>query len=174
MKTSRSTKLTNLIVLGLLGALATGVAIGMQSTISSRVGSLIGSFKAGVMINFVGGILAALIFTALLIIKGRGYWQFSGSAGWYIAAAGALGIVIITGIAYSLRLTGVAAGLSAVILGTIGCFCDRGYEGIRRITRSNSDQLDENHWPGGDRCWRFPVAAQEIVGERTDSITNDS
>jgi drug/metabolite transporter (DMT)-like permease len=43
------------ILFGVLAALATGVAIGTQSTISSRIGAVIGPFRTGMLVNFVGG-----------------------------------------------------------------------------------------------------------------------
>ena len=68
--------MTGVIILGLFVALAAGIAIGTQSTITSRIGTLIGSFRTGVMVNLAGGLVAALIFAILLIVKGNGFWQF--------------------------------------------------------------------------------------------------
>ena len=109
--------MTIYLVIGLIGALATGFAIGFQSTLSSKIGNLIGSFRSGVMINFIGGMLAALFFVVLLIVKGKEFWQMPGISLTLIVIAGALDIMIITGIAFSLQRIGVAAGLAAVILG---------------------------------------------------------
>jgi bacterial/archaeal transporter family-2 protein len=117
MNSKRRVLLTNLVLLGILTALATGIAIGVQSTLSSRIGSLIGNFKTGVLMNTIGGFIAGLIFLTLLIIKGKGFWQLPGTALAMLIIAGALGILIITGVSFSLQKAGVAAGLATLILG---------------------------------------------------------
>lgn len=119
MNSQRRIVLTNLVILGVMTALFTGIAIGAQSTLSSRIGGLIGNFKTGVLMNAIGGLIASLIFVTLLIIKGKGFWQLQGPALVMLVIAGALGIMIITGISFSLQKTGVAAGLATVILGQL-------------------------------------------------------
>lgn len=110
-------QLTTYLVLGVIGALLTGIAIGAQSTLSSKIGTLIGSFKTGVLMNFIGGSLAGLIFVVLLIINGKEYAKAPPVAWLLLVIAGALGIMIITGVAFSLQRAGVAAGLATLILG---------------------------------------------------------
>lgn len=110
-------QLTTYLVLGVIGALLTGLAIGAQSTLSSKIGTLIGSFKTGVLMNFIGGSLAGLIFVVLLIINGKEYAKAPPVAWLLLVIAGALGIMIITGVAFSLQRAGVAAGLATLILG---------------------------------------------------------
>ncbi|KAF0112267.1 MAG: hypothetical protein FD147_328 [Chloroflexi bacterium] len=117
MNAKRRIILTNLVVLGIVGALFTGIAIGAQSTLSSRIGSLIGNFKTGVLMNSIGGMIAGLFFLVLLLVKGKGFWQLPSTSLAMLIFAGALGILIVTGISFSLQKTGVAAGLATVILG---------------------------------------------------------
>jgi transporter family-2 protein len=117
MKSKRRIILTNLVLLGIITALATGITIGVQSTLSTRIGSLIGNFKTGVLMNAIGGCIAGLIFLVLLIVKGKGFWQLHGTALAMLIVAGALGILIITGVSFSLQKAGVAAGLATLILG---------------------------------------------------------
>lgn len=117
MKSKRRINLTYLVLLGILAALITGITIGMQSTLSSRIGSLIGDFKTGVLLNAIGGLIAGLIFIILLMVKGKGFWQFPGTTLVMLIVAGAMGILIITGVSFSLQKAGVAAGLATLILG---------------------------------------------------------
>ena len=117
MQSKRRIKLTNLVLMGVLAALATGIAIGVQSTLSSRIGGIIGNFKTGVLMNAIGGLIAGLIFITLLVVKGRGFWQTPGTAMVLLIIAGALGIVIITGVSFSMQKAGVAVGLATLILG---------------------------------------------------------
>ena len=112
-----SKKMSMYLVVGVIGALLTGIAIGAQSTLSSRIGTLIGSFKTGVMMNLIGGALAGLILVVLMLVNGKHYAQITPIAGILLTIAGALGIFIITGVAFSLQRAGVAAGLATLILG---------------------------------------------------------
>ncbi len=117
MQSKRRIILTNIVLMGVLAALATGIAIGVQSTLSSRIGGMIGNFKTGVLMNAIGGLIAGLIFITLLIVKGKGFWQTPVTALVLLIIAGALGIVIVTGVAFSMQKAGVAVGLATLILG---------------------------------------------------------
>lgn len=117
MNSSRQLKVSTYLALGVIGALITGLAIGSQSTLSSRIGTLIGSFKTGVLMNLVGGALAGLVFIVLLLVNGRDFLKIPAVSWGLLTAAGALGIIIITGVAFSLQRAGVAAGLATIILG---------------------------------------------------------
>lgn len=124
------------LVMGVIGALITGLAIGAQSTLSSRVGTIIGSFRTGVLTNLMGGMIAGLILVVLLIINGKEYIKIPAVAIILLVIAGALGIMIITGVAFSLQRAGVAAGLATIILGqmVISLVADaRGWGGAEPI-----------------------------------------
>lgn len=124
------------LFMGVIGALLTGIAIGAQSTLSSRVGTIIGSIRTGVLTNFIGGVLAGLILVVLLIINGKAYIKIPAVATLLLVIAGALGIMIITGVAFSLQRAGVAAGLATIILGqmVISLVADaRGWGGAEPI-----------------------------------------
>lgn len=107
------------ILIGVLGALATGLAIGAQSTLSSLIGAIVGSVRTGMFMNFIGGIIAGLFILAFSLIGGKGYWHLPSKAIWMLVIAGALGIMIISGVSFSLQHTGVAAGLATIILGQL-------------------------------------------------------
>ncbi len=123
-------------MIGVIGALLTGIAIGVQSTFSSRIGTLIGSFKTGVLMNLVGGALAGLVCIVLVLVNGRVYLKSPPIAWLLLVIAGALGILIITGVAFSLQRAGVAAGLATIILGqmAVSILADaRGWGGAEPI-----------------------------------------
>jgi bacterial/archaeal transporter family-2 protein len=105
------------LLFGILAALATGIAIGSQSTISSRIGAVIGSVRTGMLVNFTGGLMAGLLLLGFTAFQGRSVWSIPSSVIGLLLIGSALGIVIITGVAFSLQLTGVAAGLATIILG---------------------------------------------------------
>jgi bacterial/archaeal transporter family-2 protein len=105
------------LIFGILAALATGVAIGTQSTISSRIGAVIGPVRTGMLVNFTGGIMAGLLLLGFTVFQGRSVWQMPTPVLVLLLVGSALGILIITGVSFSLQLTGVAAGLATIILG---------------------------------------------------------
>lgn len=107
------------ILTGALVALLTGIAIGLQSTISSRAGALIGEVRTGLLTNFLGGIIAAALVLLFLLREGREAWQISPTVVGFVSLSGLLGIVIITGVSFSLQRAGIAAGLATIILGQL-------------------------------------------------------
>jgi len=107
----------NVIIIGGLGAFATGIAISFQAYLSGRAGSLVGPIKTGLWTNFLGGALAGLIILALQFLGNNAHNSLTKNALGLILTSGALGIIIITGIAYSINLAGVTAGVAAVFLG---------------------------------------------------------
>ena len=109
----------SVIILGVAGALVTGIAIGMQATLSSRIGGLIGPIRTGLLTNFVGGVLAGLIVLGLILNQGSAAWRLPRTAAIMLVVAGALGLLIITGVAFSLQRIGVTAGVAALILGQL-------------------------------------------------------
>lgn len=106
------------MIVALVGAVGTGLAIGTQATLNTWAGRLVGPIRTGLLVNFAGGILAGLLLLGLGI---TGQLSLSGSlrspAIPIFVAAGALGIGIIGGVAYSLPRTGIAAGVAAIFFG---------------------------------------------------------
>ncbi len=107
------------ILVGALVALLTGIAIAVQSTMTSRVGSLIGDFRTGILTNTMGGIAAGSLMLIWLLREGPATWKVPPMALGITAISGILGILIITGISFSLQRAGIAAGLASVILGQL-------------------------------------------------------
>ena len=106
------------ILIAVSVALISGLAIGIQSSLISVAGKITGATLTGLLVNFLGGAAAGLVLTVIYIRQGN--TAFSGiqipTIG-MIFTAGLLGIAIITGIAFSLPKTGIAAGLAAIIAG---------------------------------------------------------
>jgi transporter family-2 protein len=107
------------IIVGAFGALATGVAIGVQATLTSRVGGIIGNIRTGLLTNFLGGAIAGAVVLILFWQQGSGAWKIPTTAVVMVAVSGTLGILIITGLSFSLQRAGVAAGLATIILGQL-------------------------------------------------------
>jgi transporter family-2 protein len=107
----------NVILIGGLGAFATGIAIALQAYLSGRAGDLVGPIKTGLWTNFLGGALAGLIILTIRFIDKDASTTLTQNAFITIFISGALGIIIITGIAFSINLAGVTAGVAAIFLG---------------------------------------------------------
>jgi len=130
----------NTVLLGLAGALLTGLLIGVQSSLSNRSGQIIGPLRTGILTNVLGGGAAFLLLLTLLAVSwirtGR-VWEIPPrQAFWMLASAGLIGILIIMGVSFSLRYTGVVAGLGTIILGqmVISAVIDSsGWLGLERI-----------------------------------------
>ena len=80
------------VIVALIVAVGSGLAIGVQSTFTNWGGRLIGSIGTGLLVNVSGGTLAALI---LLLFSNRltglNAQTFRGAAP-FVIAAGALGL----------------------------------------------------------------------------------
>ena len=107
----------NVIIIGGLGAFATGLAIALQSYLSGKAAGLVGAVKTGLWTNLLGGILAGLLILTFRIVSKDESGGLPRSTLLMILGSGALGIFIISGIAYSINLAGVTAGVAAVFLG---------------------------------------------------------
>jgi transporter family-2 protein len=126
----------NMMVVGGVTALVTGIFIGIQSLLSGKAGNIIGPINTGFWTNFLGGSLAGLIILGITLIKGFDVVKITRPALWITLASGLLGIMIIMGISFSISRAGVAAGLSAVIFGQLlfGALSDTyGWGGVEPI-----------------------------------------
>ena len=109
----------NAVVAGVLAALCTGVAIGAQSTLSSRAGLSIGPIRTGLLTNIAGGVAALLAFGFTWVQPTAEEGNLSTPVLVMLVASGVLGVFIIMGVAFALQQTGVTAGLATIILGQL-------------------------------------------------------
>jgi transporter family-2 protein len=107
------------MIVGAFAALATGVAIGIQATLTSRAGGIIGNIRTGLLTNFLGGVIAGVAVLVLFFLHGSGAWKMPINTVGMVAVSGTFGVLIITGISFSLQRAGVAAGLATIILGQL-------------------------------------------------------
>ncbi len=107
----------NAILMGGAAALITGIAIGVQSFLSGRAGTMIGPVNTGFWTNFLGGSLAGILMLVLSRFINPEIGVITKPAFLITLISGALGILIIMGISFSISRAGMAAGLAAVIFG---------------------------------------------------------
>ncbi len=134
------------MIVALVVAVGSGIAIGLQSTLNSWIGRLLGSTSTGLLVNFAGGVIAGALLLFLAPRQDVVQWgALRGTTPLIILAAGVLGTAIITGLAYSLPRIGIAAGLSAIIL-------------RQMVVAVAADSLG---WGGGEP---IPLGAARIAG----------
>ena len=104
------------IGLALVVAVLSGLAIGVQATLNSAAGKIVGATLTGLLVNFTGGAAAGVILAVMYLRLGNGgFSNLNPTSLGIIFASGLLGIGIITGVAYAFPKTGVAAGSAAII-----------------------------------------------------------
>lgn len=126
----------NVVLIGGITALVTGIFIGIQSMLSGQAENAIGSVNTGFWINFMGGSLASVLMLAIGAIWGFDVVKITRPALIPVLISGALGIMIIMGISFSISRAGVAAGLATIIWGQMafGALADTlGWGGIDPI-----------------------------------------
>lgn len=92
----------NMIIIGGLSALGTGILIGIQSMLSGQAGNMIGAINTGFWTNFLGGILAGLLILGVGIVNGFDTIGVTRSAFSILLISGALGVAIIIGVSFSI------------------------------------------------------------------------
>lgn len=104
-------------LLALLVAAMAGAAMAVQGTLNSVLGKVIGLLEATFVVHIVG---TAVILGAILAVR-RGFGDLTlvGEAPWYTYLGGALGVVIIISVAFSIPRTGVANATTAIIVGQV-------------------------------------------------------
>ncbi len=111
-------------IVGVLG----GIAIGFQNPLAAMLGRRLGILES-VFIIHIGGALVAGVPLLLLGGGGLAAWR---AAPPYALAAGALGVVLIGAIAFTIPRIGVAAAVGVIVAAqlTIGAWLDHhGYLG---------------------------------------------
>jgi transporter family-2 protein len=107
------------IITGSLVALVTGLAIAVQSTLTSRAGSMIGDVRTGIFTNLMGGIAAGAFLIVMVLQGGVNILKIPWLVVGITASAGLFGVLIVSGVSFSLQRAGIAAGLASVILGQL-------------------------------------------------------
>jgi transporter family-2 protein len=104
----------NILLIILIG-LAGGIAVGLQSPLSSLMSQRIGTLES-VFIVHMGGAIAALL--PLLFYSGGKLSQWR-SVPWYALAAGVFGLVVIGAVSYMIPRIGVAASIVTIVAGQL-------------------------------------------------------
>ena len=92
--------------------LAGGVAVGLQGPLTSMMSERLGTMESIFIVHLGGAILAGL---PLLVARGGnlGAWR---TVPWYALAAGALGLVVLGGVSYTIPRIGVATTVTLIVV----------------------------------------------------------
>ncbi|MEW5783552.1 MAG: DMT family transporter [Bacillota bacterium] len=107
----------NPFLFALLIAAVAGITMAIQGSLNAVLGRVVGLLEATLIIHVVGTIVA---LTALLTIRfGSGGLSLFKEAPWFTYLGGALGVLIVIGVAFSLPRAGVANATTAIIIGQV-------------------------------------------------------
>ncbi|MBI3159683.1 MAG: DMT family transporter [Chloroflexi bacterium] len=107
----------NLVLLGVLVAVGTGIMIGAQATLTTRGSTVVGPVKAGLMMAMGSGVVAALTAGLMFTLSREAAWDIPRLVQGMLFLAGAMGVAIVIGLAFALQQVGVTAGLASILLG---------------------------------------------------------
>ncbi len=111
MKASNMSPFILILLIGVLG----GVAVGIQSPLSSMISQRLGVLES-IFIIHIGGAIFALI---PLLIYGGGKLSEWRSVPWYALVAGGFGLVVIFAMTYMIPRVGVATALIILLAGQL-------------------------------------------------------
>jgi transporter family-2 protein len=95
------------VLIGLLG----GIAIGFQNPLAAMMGERVGILQSVFIIHLGGALLAG----ALIVAIPGGQLSAWRSVPWYALAAGALGVMLVASITFTIPRIGVAATVGLVV-----------------------------------------------------------
>jgi len=96
------------VIVGLLG----GVAVGLQGPLTSLMSQHVGTMGSVFIIHLGGALMAG----ALLLALGGGGLSAWRSVPWYALGAGVLGLVVLSGVSYTIPRIGVATTVTLIIV----------------------------------------------------------
>lgn len=99
------------LILSVLAALAAGAAVGFQNPLAALMGQRVGLLQSAFIIHLGGAAVAA----SLLAVVPGGRLAAWHTVPWYALGAGALGVVLVTGISYTIPRIGVAATVGVLL-----------------------------------------------------------
>ena len=105
------------VIAALLASLLAGIAIGTQGSVMRVAERSLGAVRTGLLVNVAGGTLSVVVLLLVSVLGGGLLWGALLRSSPYWGAAGALGIGILTGMAFALPRLGIAAGLGGIIFG---------------------------------------------------------
>ncbi len=104
-------------IIALILALISGISMATQGSLNSVLGKVIGTLEAVFIVHIIGTLVIASGLFALNL--GGGSFQKIPQAPWYVYLGGALGVIIVYTVVYSMPKLGVAIATTAIIVGQV-------------------------------------------------------
>ena len=102
--------------IGLLVALGTGLAIGLQGMFTTITGQMLGPVRSGLAIHIGGSITGALmVFAVMLTATKQPHIDLTPRVMIFAIIAGTIGMFIVMGIGFAFSRVGQVSGQSAII-----------------------------------------------------------
>ncbi|NDJ77102.1 MAG: DMT family transporter [Chloroflexi bacterium] len=101
------------LVIVVLFGLAGGIAVGLQSPLASLISQRVGVMESAFIVHFGGAVAAALV---LVTQRGGNLAQWQ-RAPWYALLAGALGLVVLSAVSFSIPRVGAVPTIVLVVAG---------------------------------------------------------
>lgn len=109
--------MSRVLIVAVLVSVASGLAIGAQGAFMRAADRVLGAVRTGLLVNVAGGSLSLLTLIVLSMVGGGVLGGALLRSAPFWGVAGALGIGVLTGMAFALPRLGIAAGLGGIILG---------------------------------------------------------
>lgn len=107
----------NAPILALIIAAVAGVAMAVQGSLNAALGKVIGMLETTMIVHAVG---TAVALAALYLFRlGSGNLALFNEAPWYTYLGGAIGVIIIMGVVFSIPRAGMANATTAIIIGQV-------------------------------------------------------
>ena len=103
-------------LLALIIAVIAGASMAFQGSLNAVLGKYVGLLETTLIVHVVGLIVIGILFTFQL---GEGGLAQATSAPWYTYIGGALGVVIIFGVAAAIPMAGVAKATTAIVVAQV-------------------------------------------------------
>lgn len=100
------------LIIGLIG----GLAVGLQGPLANLISQRLGVLESSLIIH-LGGLLATLLVLVFVGSNTLNGWR---SLPWYVLGAGALGLVLIASISFTIPRLGATTAIVLLVAGQLG------------------------------------------------------
>jgi transporter family-2 protein len=122
-----------LSLIPLIIAALSGVSMAVQGSLNAVLGKVVGMLEATMIVHLIGTLVA--LFALFGLGLGRGNLSIIDQVPWYAYLGGAIGVIIIFGVVFSIPRVGVANATTAIIIGQVAAALLIDYLGLFGLER---------------------------------------
>ena len=105
----------------------------VQGSLNAVLGKVVGMLEATMIVHLIGTLVA--LFALFGLGLGRGNLSIIDQVPWYAYLGGAIGVIIIFGVVFSIPRVGVANATTAIIIGQVAAALLIDYLGLFGLER---------------------------------------